>query len=82
LKGGLHGGGVRGSVDGVGKKDIVYHGDGINTTARIQSMCNELKASLLISDHLLEALSRKRDYNYIFKGQFTFKRKRTPNRAA
>lgn len=75
FKAGLHGGDLMVAEVGVVKKDIAYHGDVINTTARIQSMCNELKASLLISDHLLEALSKKRDYNYIFKGQFTLKGK-------
>lgn len=34
------------------KKEIAYHGDPINTAARIQSKCNEFKKGLLISDNL------------------------------
>jgi adenylate cyclase len=34
----------------------VYHGDVLNTTARIQSLCNELGQELLISEDLLTQL--------------------------
>jgi len=39
------------------KKEIAYHGDTINTAARIQGKCNELKQELLISKHLRNDLS-------------------------
>ena len=38
------------------KREIVYHGDVLNTTARIQSLCNELGQELLISQDLLTQL--------------------------
>lgn len=39
------------------KKEIAYHGDTINTAARIQGKCNELKQDLLISESLKNKLS-------------------------
>jgi adenylate cyclase len=77
FKAGLHGGNLMVAEVGVVKKDIAYHGDVINTTARIQSMCNELKSSFLISNHLLEALSEKGSYSFEFKGDFVLKGKET-----
>ena len=42
---------------GVVKRDIVYSGDVLNTTARIQSKCNELGVNILFSEYLLDKLS-------------------------
>ena len=38
------------------KKEIAFHGDVLNTAARIQAHCNEYQASMLISEYLLDAL--------------------------
>ena len=38
------------------KKDIVFSGDVINSTARIQSLCNTLGQKLVISDERLRHL--------------------------
>lgn len=51
----LHGGQVvAGEISGV-KREIVFSGDAINTTARIQSIASELDERLVISSELLEA---------------------------
>ena len=36
------------------KREITYHGDTLNTAARIQGMCNELKSQMLIPEGLYE----------------------------
>lgn len=41
------------------KKEIVYHGDVLNTTSRIRSVCNELDKKILISKDLYEILEEK-----------------------
>jgi adenylate cyclase len=56
-KAGLHGGEVISAEIGELKRDLVYSGDVLNTTARIQSECNRLHARLLISSALLERLT-------------------------
>ncbi len=75
FKAGLHGGDLMVAEVGVVKKDIAYHGDVINTTARIQSMCNELQSSLLISNHLYKALNESEGYEFEYKGDFKLKGK-------
>ena len=41
---------------GIVKRDIAYSGDVLNTTARIQSKCNELGVNILLSKYLLDKL--------------------------
>ncbi|NTU50047.1 MAG: adenylate/guanylate cyclase domain-containing protein [Desulfobulbaceae bacterium] len=57
FKAGLHFGQVTVGEVGVIKKEIVYSGDVINTTSRIQSTCNTYGEKLLISKDLLEKIS-------------------------
>ena len=40
------------------KREIAYHGDTINTAARIQEMCNVYKSSFLISEALNEYIKK------------------------
>ncbi len=54
MKAGLHCGLVTTGEIGDLKTEIVYHGDAVNTTSRIQEMCNDLRASLLVSGDLLQ----------------------------
>jgi adenylate cyclase len=75
FKAGLHGGELMVAEVGVVKKEIAYHGDVINTTARIQVMCNKLEEHLLISDALMNEMSLKDIYQPNFKGEFVLKGK-------
>lgn len=63
FKAGLHAGAVTVTEVGKYKKEIAYHGDAINTAARIQGQCNVFNAELLISETLKNQLDNK---------QFTF----------
>lgn len=56
FKAGLHGGKLIVAEVGTIKKEIAYHGDTINTAARIQGQCNNLNAQLLISESLVDQL--------------------------
>ena len=56
FKAGLHYGFVTAGEIGVVKRDIVYSGDVMNTTARIQGKCNELGVNILLSKSLLDKL--------------------------
>ncbi|MEL7006687.1 MAG: adenylate/guanylate cyclase domain-containing protein, partial [Bacteroidota bacterium] len=59
FKAGLHYGYVMAGEIGVVKRDIVYSGDVLNTTARIQAKCNEFGVDILISKFLLDRLNLK-----------------------
>ncbi len=52
FKAGIHAGTVTVTEIGKYKKEIAYHGDAINTAARIQGKCNELGQELLVSHTL------------------------------
>jgi len=62
FKAGIHGGTLMVTEVGSIKKEIAYHGDVINTTARIQSQCNTYNANLLISESLLQDLDLPEHY--------------------
>ncbi|MEM6686548.1 MAG: adenylate/guanylate cyclase domain-containing protein, partial [Bacteroidota bacterium] len=62
FKAGIHGGALMVTEVGSIKKEIAYHGDVINTTARIQSQCNVYKSSVLISESLLNDLKLPETY--------------------
>ena len=56
FKAGLHYGKVIVTEVGGSKQEIAYHGDTINTAARIRSTCNEVNKNLLISEALLHQM--------------------------
>jgi adenylate cyclase len=56
FKAGLNIGAVTAVEVGEIKKEIAFHGDVLNTAARIQAYCNEYQASMLISEYLRDAL--------------------------
>lgn len=56
FKASLHLGEVTTGEIGVIKKDIIFTGDVLNTTARIQGLCNTYNVDILISEHLVKKL--------------------------
>lgn len=52
FKASINGGKVMVAEIGEIKREIAYHGDPINTTARMQSVCNELGEFLLVSEFI------------------------------
>lgn len=63
FKAGFHVGKVTTGEIGVIKKEIIFTGDVLNTTARIQSLCNSYGVDIIVSDHLREKLNP--DPNFI-----------------
>nr|WP_321453748.1 adenylate/guanylate cyclase domain-containing protein [uncultured Carboxylicivirga sp.] len=64
FKAGIHIGEIMVLQVGRRKRDISYNGDTLNTTARIESMCNVCKESLLISGVLYESLKERDGFNF------------------
>ncbi|WP_280932537.1 adenylate/guanylate cyclase domain-containing protein [Aquimarina sp. 2201CG14-23] len=75
FKAGLHGGKLMVTEVGVIKKEIAYHGDVINTSARIQAECNNRKVKLLISEELLQDLKISDHLSSTFLGSVLLKGK-------
>lgn len=65
FKAGLHLGDIMVLQVGRFKRDISYNGDTLNTTARIESKCNDLKSNLLISGILYERLKNQDEFSFL-----------------
>lgn len=75
FKAGYHIGEVTTGEIGIIKKDIIFTGDVLNTTARIQGQCNSFKAKALISDDLLEELQKEDPISFTRIGELTLRGK-------
>ena len=75
IKAGLHFGKVIVGEVGDSKKEIVYHGDVINTASRIQEECNSLNRSFLVSKEVLGILELPDKYANELMGRFLLKGK-------
>ena len=75
FKAGLHYGLVMAGEIGVIKKDIIYSGDVLNTTSRIQEQCNQYSVDILISKETFDLLSDTDGYNLIPMGSIELRGK-------
>lgn len=62
FKAGLHVGEVISALIGDIKREIVYNGDVLNTSVRIQEQCNVFNRELLISGSLLNQLAIQNEF--------------------
>ena len=75
FKAGVHSGVVTAAFLGTIKKQMDYSGDVMNTTARIQSICNEFHAEILVSKYLSDLLPSDKNFKYIELGEVDLKGK-------
>ncbi|HEX9740703.1 MAG TPA: adenylate/guanylate cyclase domain-containing protein [Ignavibacteriaceae bacterium] len=75
FKAGLHCGNVTIGEVGVIKKEIVFTGDVLNTTARIQELCNTYNVRLLVSKKLIDLLQIENRYLIKAIGEITLRGK-------
>lgn len=69
FKAGIHLGKVTTGEIGKIKKDFVFTGDILNTTARIQGLCNKYNVKLLLSKKLVDTLNIKTIFNTVELGE-------------
>jgi len=67
---------TRGEV-GRFKRELLFTGDVLNTTARIQMLCNDLKTSFLISGELKQKVESP-DFHFNARGSFELKGRNQP----
>ena len=75
FKAGIHSGHVMAGEIGVIKKEIIYSGDVLNTTARIQGQCNQYGVDILISKQTFDLISDTDAYKLIPLGSIALKGK-------
>jgi len=79
FKAGMHFGIVSTGEIGQIKKEIVFTGDVLNTTARIQGMCNELGRDFLLSRDLKEEVEAHTSrYQFSSVGETSLRGKMAP----
>jgi adenylate cyclase len=76
FKAGLHIGEATVGEIGVIKKDIVYSGDVLNTTSRIEGECNNHNVNIIISSALLQRMPLNGEYQKIPLGEIQLKGKK------
>lgn len=77
FKAGMHYGQVTTGEIGQIKKEIVFSGDVLNTTSRIQGLCNRHNADILISEDLLDILLSKEEFKFKKLGESELRGKDT-----
>jgi len=78
FKAGLHMGKITAVEIGEIKRDIAYHGDTINTAARIQSLCNSYDKSLLLSKPFTEHEAFQHSFHSVSLGMISLKGRQQP----
>jgi len=78
FKAGLNLGHVMVAEVGQLKKELAYHGDALNTAARIQEKCNEFLKKLLVSEPLRDALPEQSTFDFHTVGVLQLKGKEQP----
>ncbi len=78
FKAGLHYGTVTAGEIGSLKKEIIFTGDVLNTSARIQGLCNQYGAELLASEELIKVLDLPASYKIISVGDTPLKGRNKP----
>ena len=78
FKAGLHMGKVTAVEIGEMKRDIAYHGDTLNTAARIQSMCNHYNKRFLTSAYFSAQSNLEKYFKTEPLGEILLKGKTTP----
>ena len=73
FKAGGHAGSVTIGEIGTETKDIIYAGDVMNSTSRIEGLCKIYERSLLISSDLLKLLQLPSSFTYQSLGELTLK---------
>jgi len=75
FKSAIHVGRVVATEVGNFGSELAYHGDALNTTARLQSLCNLLKKDLLISETFLRKIPDLKEFKAVPEGSFQLRGK-------
>jgi adenylate cyclase len=78
FKAGMHIGTAVTTWVGKVKKEIVYHGDLLNTTSRIQCKCNDFNHDFVISEAIREVFPKKLPITYIYQDEILLRGKAKP----
>ena len=75
FKAGMHFGKVSTGTIGTIKKEIIYTGDVLNTTSRIEGQCNQHNVKLLLSKDLMHKLPNEDQFKFVEIGEISLRGK-------
>ena len=75
FKAGMHYGKVSTGTIGTIKKEIIYTGDVLNTTSRIEGLCNKHNVILLLSKDLMNRLPNENQFKFVEIGEISLRGK-------
>lgn len=75
FKAGMHFGKVSTGTIGTLKKEIIYTGDVLNTTSRIEGQCNSHNVNLLLSKDLLSKIPNEDEFEFVEIGEISLRGK-------
>ena len=78
FKAGVHAGEVTAGFVGLIKKELIYSGDTMNTTARIRSTCNDLNQSYMLSEDFMNDFNQPHGYQIDKIGAIELKARTEP----
>ncbi len=78
FKAGVHSGEVTAGFIGIIKKELIYSGDTVNTTARIRSMCHELNELFILSEDFMHDFHAPHGYEIEPIGEMDLKGRLEP----
>jgi adenylate cyclase len=78
FKAGVHAGEVTAGFVGIIKKDLLYTGDTVNTTARIRSVCHDVGESFVLSGDFMKDFERPNGYKIKAIGRIELKGRTEP----
>jgi len=75
FKAGMHYGKVSTGTIGTIKKEIIYTGDVLNTTSRIEGLCNQHNVNLLLSKDLMNKIPNEDQFKFVEIGEISLRGK-------
>ena len=57
------------------KREIAFHGDVLNTTARLEKKCNEFNEKLIVAQHVVDHIQSNNNYKFKFLSDLPLKGK-------
>jgi len=76
FRGGVEEGLVTATEVGDIKREIAFHGDALNTAARLLELCREYESPILVSGRIHEVIGREKDWTSQLKGEIALRGKR------
>lgn len=78
FRGGVEAGLVTATEVGDIKREIAFHGDALNTAARLLELCREFRRPLLVSGRIRESIEKDPELSTELKGELTLRGKTDP----